>query len=158
MEDLKNKKTLFVIFSKDTGNIIGNFEDKVLVDKINKKLFDVKEVELGPNEYYLGGFEDGKIFNKLEKPFVNERDIIDKTYEEVLADWPLFTQISVILDVLDKNKNIEKTEDFNNLINYLKQTKNCLKIKIDAVKNNKAFNFVSAEDLVKAYGKEKLDT
>ena len=158
MENIEDKKTVYVIFSKETGNVIGRFDDAEMTDKVNKKLFYIKEIELGPNDYYLGGYQDGSVYNKLEKPFVNERDVIDKAYDEITSDWPLFIQINVILDVLEANKNIEKTKEFNSLVKYLKQAKYCLKVKIDAVKNNKAFNFVSAIDLQKAYEKEKQDT
>lgn len=158
MEDIEKKKTVYVIFSKETGNIIGRFDDAEMAEKVNKKLFYIKEIELGPNDYYLGGHKDGNVYNNLEKPFVSERDVISKAYDEIITDWPLFTQINVILDVLEANKDIKKTEEFNSLVKYLKQAKYCLKVKIDAVKNNKAFNFVSAVDLQKAYEKEKIDS
>lgn len=158
MEDLNKKKTLFVIFSKESDNIIGSFESEAMVEKVNKELFNVKKIELGPNDYYFGSYKDGKTYDKLERPLVNERDIIDRAYQDIIKEWPLLAQIKVILDVIEKNDKIEKTQDFKNLVNFIKQTMHCLKVKIDAIKNNKVFNFISSQDLQKAYEKDNPES
>jgi hypothetical protein len=149
------KKKSVLIFSKETGNIQCVSEDEKIVDGLNTEKFCYKIVEMGVGDYYIGSYEDGQICNITEKPLVYERDLLDETYIEIMQQYPLYRQINIILEVLDKNENIVKTDRYNEFKKYLELKKKKLNIKIKHLSSDeKAFTFISNEKLTEAYLKD----
>lgn len=153
MELVKKKKVL--IFSKSTGNIQCVSDDLSIVDGLNKEDFCYKIVEMASGDYYVGSYEDGQIFNITDKPMVYERDLINETYIDVLQQYPLYRQINLILEVLDKNEDIIKTDNYKEFKKFLDLKKKKLQMKIKHLSSDeKAFTFISNEKLTEAYLKD----
>lgn len=144
----------YIIFSKQTGNIYGKLSDESLLENIDREKFDIKEIEFGPNDYYLGNYSDGKLYNNIEKPLVYESKLKEDLYNDILKEWPLYKQINAIIEVIDANENIVKPEKYTAFSKFLKKAKFILNNKIEVLKESAAFNFVSIEQQLAAYGKE----
>jgi hypothetical protein len=139
------KQILF--FEKKTGEFAGVLESQEIADNINKDIFVIKEVFLKPNEYWEGNYKDGKIFNRKIVPLVYEQNLLDETYAEILASYPLYKQINVIIDMLEKNIAIQKTDEFTEMVNFIKNRKVKLKQKIKHLSTDKkAFNFIRIQN------------
>jgi hypothetical protein len=141
------KKILF--FEKESGMYLGVLGSEELVDGLNKDLIITKEVMMKPNEYWEGDYASGKVYSKNVVPLVFEEDLYDQTYREILESYPLFRQINILVDMLEKNSTIGKTKDFENMIAFINNRKLKLKQKIQHMSSDKkAFNFIKTNNNV----------
>jgi hypothetical protein len=156
MENLEFKKEKkIILFNKHTGLVVGTLEHESMLQKINHNDFTYKIVHLDENEYYFGDYETGKVYSYTKKPLVYERDLINETYNNIIASYPLYRQINAIIDVIQANDNIKKTESFEKLVKFLNFHKLKLNTKIKYLSADKeAFNFISNEELINAYKKD----
>lgn len=139
------KQILF--FEKKSGEFVGVLESQDIADNINKNMFITKEVFLKPNEYWEGNYKDGKIYNRKIVPLVYEQNLLDEAYAEILSPYPLYKQINIIINMLEKNIAIQKTDEFVEMVNFIKNKKVKLKQKIKHLSSDKkAFNFVRIQD------------
>lgn len=135
------KKILY--FDKESGNYQGIIESEELLKGLNRDLFVTKEVEMGPGEYWLGDYETGQKFNRNEVPMVFEEDLYRQTYESILQSYPLYKQISILSELIEKNSAIAKTREFEDMIAFINSQKLRLKHKIKHMSSDpKAFNFI----------------
>lgn len=142
------KKILF--FEKQSGQYMGVLESEELVKGINKDLFVIKEVYMKPSEYWEGTYEEGKVFDKFVTPLVYEGRLLDQTYAEILAAYPLYEQINHIIEVIENNKDVIKTtEKFDNMVKFINNRRLKLKQKIKHLSSDKkAFNFIRVNEEV----------
>lgn len=143
MEPLK--KILF--FEKQNGAYLGVIGSEELLQGLNKDLVVTKEVYMKPSEYWEGDYYTGKVCDRNVVPLVFEADLYDETYREILQTYPLFRQINIIVEMLEKNSSLGKTKDFEEMIKFIKNRKLKLKQKIDHMSSDKkAFNFIKVND------------
>jgi hypothetical protein len=150
-----NKEKKIILFNKHTGLVVGTLENEDMLQSINKDDYAFKIVYLSQDEYYYGDYESGKVYSASKKPLVYERDLINEAYNNILAQFPLYRQINAIMEVINTNENLIKTESFNKMMSFINLQKLKLSSKIKHLSSDKeAFNFISNEDLINAYKKD----
>jgi hypothetical protein len=143
-----NKQTKYAIFNKKNGIIFDTVEDKSVAEKYNKEHFVIKEIELGPSEYYFGDYETGKVYDADDIPFIREDEMEEKFFEGIQQKYSIIKQIMIIIDVIKQNNDIVKTDAFNELYEFLRTQKIRYDAQLEVIKNDKeSFNFISIEDI-----------
>ena len=139
------KKILF--FNKASGDYAGIIESEELLKGLNTNLFLIKEINMKPTEYWFGDYETGKVYDKNIIPMVFEEDLYQKTYDDIIQHYPLYKQISIIIETLEKNKIIAKSAEFTEMVKFINSQKTRLKHKIKHMSSDpKAFNFISRRE------------
>lgn len=141
-------RTFYGVFNKHT-KILYVFEiDKTVAYSYDSNNFLVKEIVLQPSEYYFGDYDTGQVYNELAKPLVREDELEVKFNKEIAYEFPVYQQLCIIVDILDKNKELVKTEEFDKLAKFLRAKKIRYETGLKVMKENKdCYNFVSKQDL-----------
>lgn len=138
----------YIIFNKHNGILFAHEENKEVAYGYNPEHFVVKEVELSPTEYYFGNYETGKVYSVEEKPLIREDEQEEKFFENILHKYSPVKQLIIILDVLAKNENIEKTPEFEELYKFIKKQRHIYKEQLKVVSEDKdSFNFISIKEI-----------
>lgn len=142
------KQTRYAIFNKHNGLFFAYETDKVIADGYSKDNFLVKEITLRPFEYYYGDYYTGKVYSEEEKPFIREDEMEENFYQSIINQYSLVKQILIIVGVLETNKDIVKTDSFNEFAKFVRNKKIRYDQSLEVVKNDKeSFNFMSLEDI-----------
>jgi hypothetical protein len=144
----RESQTKYGIFNKHNGALFAFEPDKEIAYKYNKDNFLIKEITLRPGEYYFGDYYTGKIYSEDEKPLVREDEMEEQFYQDILSHYSLIKQISIIVGVLEQNKDLIKTELYNEFVKFLKIKNAKYQQSLEVVSKDKdSFNFVSINDL-----------
>jgi hypothetical protein len=141
---MSTKTKYVLLFNKKNGTLIGKIDPNLDLATIDKEKFCTKVVELGANEYYFGDYETGKIVSTDETPYISEKDIRFYTSADILGHYPYHKQLNIIIDMLEKS-NIEKTPEFNQMIDILRPMRERANLQMESYKNSKAFAYYSEE-------------
>jgi hypothetical protein len=143
-----NPQTFYGVFNKHTKALYAFEVDKVTAYNYCNKNFIVKEIELKPFEYYYGDYDNGQVYHESKKPLVREDELERKLYQEIATEYTFFEQISILIEVLDKNKEIVKTEQFEKLAKFLKAKRLRYEQGLKVMKESKdLFNFISKKEI-----------
>ena len=112
-----------VIFNNEPGSYpIGvqpwfeSFEANLKADGVKHKVLEIDDKE----EYYWGDYETGRVVDKHELPLIDEVAIDTLINKEVLAEYPVHTQLNIISDCIEK-AGIPLTADFIEMRDFIKQ-------------------------------------
>ncbi len=156
MEPIK-RETKYIIFNKHNGVLFSHEDNEEVAYGYNSDHFVVKEVELLPTEYYFGDYETGQVYSIEEKPLVREDEMEEKFYENILFKYSAIKQIIILIDVLSKNKNINTTPEFDELVEFIKKQKHKYKEQLDVLNTDKdSFNFISIKEIAEI-GQKRLE-
>lgn len=110
-----------VIFDKDGTRPI-SIVDYAEHFAANLTTADVKfRVEaIGDDDYFWGDFATGRVFDKHEKPLIDELAIDTIINKEILSKYPVHTQLNIIAECLE-NAGIPLTADFIEMREFVKQ-------------------------------------
>jgi len=97
------KRVEVLLFNKKTGVLIGRIDPSIDVSTLDSEKFITKVVELNVGEYYWGDYATGKIVNSDNKPYISEKDIRFYTSADILEQYPLYKQLNIIVDMLEKS-------------------------------------------------------
>jgi hypothetical protein len=142
------KRTIELLFLKSTGVLIGEVPEGIEQSKLDLTNFDTKVVELDESagEYWYGDFITGEVRSAVEKPVITEADLRYSTNIFVLEKFPVHTQLSIIIDMLDQSE-IAKTEKFIELKSFLDSARATHQATIESYSNNSAeYTWVSLEE------------
>lgn len=152
MDTLNNEnesRTFYGVFNKHTKALYAFEIDKTVANSYDTKNFLVKEIVLQPFEYYFGDYDTGQVYHEQNKPMIREDELEVKLNKEIAQEYSVFKQLCIIVDVLDRNKELSKTDEFNTLAKFLRIKKARYDNGIKAMKENKtSFNFVSKQELI----------
>lgn len=143
-----NSQIRYAIFNKHNGTFFSFESDKEIANGYSKDNFLVKEVVLHPGEYYFGDYYTGKVYHEDETPLIREDEMEEQFFQEIIGTYSLIKQIIIIAGVLEENKELKKTEEFNELVKFLKQKKAKYSQSLKVLEQDKeSFNFISIKDL-----------
>lgn len=143
-----NSQTRYAIFNKHNGAFFSFELDKEIANRYSKDNFLIKEVVLHPGEYYFGDYYTGKVYHEDETPLIREDEMEEQFFQEIIGTYSLIKQIIIIAGVLEENKELKKTEEFNELVKFLKQKKAKYSQSLKVLEEDKeSFNFISIKDL-----------
>ena len=137
-----------LMFLKSTGVLIGEVTSDTDMSVIDESKINVKTVEIDTSagEYWLGDYETGKIMSSNDKPLVRESELRYNTNLKILTAYPIHTQLSIVIDMLDKIAT-EKTPEFAKLKDFLDKERAMHKEKVQTYSNNpEAYVWVSQEE------------
>lgn len=136
------------VFNKHNGVLFAFETEREKAYSYSKDNFVVKEVLLEPGQYYFGDYETGQVYYEEDKPLIREDELLVKHYQDIIQTYPIIEQLTNVIEVLDKNKEIIKTEKFEQMSKILKAKRLKYEHSIKSVQENKeCFNFVSIKDL-----------
>jgi hypothetical protein len=141
-------KTFYGVFNKHTKVLYAFELDKVIADAYDPKNFLIKKIELKPFEYYFGDYETGQIYHENIKPLIREDELERKLYQEIAHEFTFLEQVCILVEILDKNEDLIKTERFKELTKFLKNKKVRYDQGLKAMRENKEFfNFLTKKEI-----------
>jgi len=136
------------VFNKHNGVLFCFESDKETAYSYSPNNFIIKEIELLPGQYYFGDYETGQVYFEEDKPLVREDEVQQKYHLDIVQTYPIIEQLNIIVEVLNNNKDIVKTDSFNEMAKFLKSKKLRYEQSLKATKENKhCFNFISIKEL-----------
>lgn len=143
------KEKRYAIFNKKNGVLFDITDDQSIANGFNKEYFAVKEIELGPTEYYFGDLENGRVYSIEEKPFIREDEFEESFFAGIQNRYSVIKQIMIVIDVIKRNDNIIKSDAFNELYDFLRLEKIKYDAQLEVIKNDKeSFNFISKDEII----------
>lgn len=141
---MSTKQKYVLLFNKTNGTLIGRIDPNLDLATISKDKFVTKVVEMGANEYYFGDYKTGQVISTDEKPYISEKDIRFYASADIIEYYPYHKQLNIIIDMLEKS-NIEKTPEFNQMVDILRPMREKANLQMESYKNSKAFAYYSEE-------------
>jgi hypothetical protein len=141
----KNRKLLFL---KSTNALIGEITDLTPMDVYDLTKFNTLDVEIdeAAGEYFYGTYDQWEIRNREVNPVVTETMVKYLTNVKILNVYPIHKQLNILINVLKNNQSIIKTDEFNEMIEFLDAQKQEHQLKIASYSNTEMFHWVSAEE------------
>jgi hypothetical protein len=141
----KNRKLLFL---KSTNALIGEITEQTPLDVYDLTKFNTLDIEIDEElgEYFYGTYDRWEIRNRTLTPVVTETMVKYTTNVKILNVYPIHKQLNVLIDVLKHNQSIVKTDEFNEMIEFLDAQKQEHQAKIASYSNTEMFHWVSAEE------------
>lgn len=142
-------KKLKLMFNKKNRELIGGFPaDEVPPMSFQNVVFRTEEYD--PEEYcWAGTFDNGKLV-KIEQ---DDNTLIDEdllnynVQENINSEYPMHKQINIIMDMLNKNPNIENTKEFTDMVNFIEDERKRNKARKEVYKaDGTPYTFISKED------------
>lgn len=141
-------QTVYGIFNKHNGVLFQFENDQKVAYGYSTQNFFVKEIILKPGEYFFGDYYTGKVYSEEDKPLIREDQMEEDYYQGILKDFSIIKQLITIAGVLELNKDIIKTEQFDLFIKYLKNKEARYTQSLKSVMENKeSFNFISLQEI-----------
>ena len=140
----ENRKLMFL---KSTGVLIGEITEDTDMSVMDLSKVSIKSVEIDVDsgEYWFGDYATGKVMSANDKPLVTESELRYNTNLKILTEYPIHTQLSIVIDMLDKIAT-EKTPEFVKLKSFLDKERALHKEKVQTYANNpQAYIWVSQE-------------
>lgn len=129
-------KKLF-IFNTEKTNIISvsdydvDFENNLKSANIPHKVFDIDE----SHQYYYGTYDSGSIRSTNDHPIIDEVIIDTITNKEILAKYPIHTQLNILADCIERS-GIPLTAEFTTMRSWINQKIQNHNESIDVYSNN----------------------
>jgi hypothetical protein len=137
-----------LLFLKSNGVLIGELTDQVDRSKLDLTQFLTKIVEFDDEagDYWYGDYTTGEVRSRLDKPVITESYVRYNTNLTILERYPIHKQLSIIIDLLAQS-DIEKTEDFNQLKEFLDIERQKHSDQISAyASNSEAYTWISWDE------------
>lgn len=145
---MSEKITKYAIFNKHNGALFAYEQNKELASKYNSNNFLVREITLQKGEYFFGDYYTGRVYSDDEKPLIREDEMEEQFLQDIISHYSLIKQIIILVGVLEKNKDIVKTDIYNQFATFLNGKKAKYEQSLKVVSQDKeSFNFVSIKDL-----------
>lgn len=142
------KETRTLLFLKSTGVLIGELSDKTSTEFMDLSKFDTKSVEIdeGAGDYYYGDYTTGEVRNHYEKPVINESLVKYAANVKILNEYPIHRQINIIVEMLNANESLVKTEKFTEMIAFLNAQRQAYIEKVAGFSDPNAFHWISEDE------------
>jgi len=144
------EKSMTLMFNKSNGILIGGFET---TEAPNDFLQNVryKTLVYDPDTHaYVGDYASGIVMPIPEDDNTTiEEDVLDyNVAENILAEYPIYKQLNIIIDVLHRNSDVEKTKEFLQMMSFIEDQREQNKARKEVYKDpNTPYNYVSKEDI-----------
>lgn len=142
------RETTNLLFLKSTGAFIGQLTDDVDTSVLDLTKFAIKPVDLDVNEgeYWYGDLFNGEVRSRAVKPVITEQFLRYQTNTKILKQYPIHTQLNILLDMIDKNATVKtpEFEEFKAFLDMLRTSHNEKKAYYSS--NPDSYTWVSAEE------------
>lgn len=138
-----------LIFLKSNGTLIGEVtEDTPKDDSQFNTKFYIKAVEIDEDagEFWYGGYEDGEIRNRFDKPIISESLVKYGTNQKIIDKYPVHKQINILIGMFRANPSLSVTPEFQELVDFLDAQRAKHQQKIGNYSNTEVYHWLSSEE------------
>ena len=137
-----------LIYDLKSKIILGSLSNIELAKNINKDLYGIKELELLPNQHYIGSnIDDIQIITDGEKTIVREVEVLSNMFTAIDNRYDQYDINRILFELLEENENIKKTDEFISLVKFFKVERKKADLKIETAKKfSDRFIFISIDD------------
>lgn len=142
------KENVDLLFIKSSGVFIGVLTSETDTSVLDFSQFIVKSVEMdiAAGDFWYGDAFTGEVRSRQDKPVVTESFLRYKTNLTILKEYPIHTQLNILIDMIDKNATV-KTPDFEAFKLFLQQMRDTHNEKINYYSSNpEIYTWVSQEE------------
>lgn len=131
------KQTRTLLFLKSTGVLIGEISADTDQSALDLTHFYVKTISMADDgsEFWQGDYYTGGIQRRNDRPIVTESMLKYNTNVKILTEYPVHTQINIIIDML-RNSGLPRTAEFDELCDYLDTVRNEHRQKVATYSSN----------------------
>lgn len=117
---MMTKQSRTLLFLKSTGALIGEITADTAQEALDLTQFHVKTINIADDgsEFWQGDYYTGSVVSRNDRPIVAESVLKYNTNVKILTEYPVHTQVNIIIDML-KNSGLPKTAEFEELCSYL---------------------------------------
>ena len=110
-----------IIFDKTGSHAISVMEySEQFATNLSNTDVKYRVENIGPTEFFWGDFATGQVFDKHEKPLIDELAIDTIINKEILIKYPVHAQLNIIADCIEK-AGIPLTDEFIEMRDFIKQ-------------------------------------
>ena len=108
-----------IIFNTDGSQVISIQDyDEDFANRLTEGNIKFKSLNVGNNEYYWGDYATGRVVDKHEMPLIDEVAIDAVVNKEILARYPIHSQINIICQCLEA-AGIPLTDELVEMRNFI---------------------------------------
>lgn len=144
------EKSMTLMFNKSNGVMIGGFETS---EAPNDFLQNVryKTIVYDPDTHaYVGDYATGRLAEITPDDNTTiEEDVLDYNVEEnILARYPIYKQLNIIIDVLHNNPDVVKSKEFLQMMQFIEDERAKNNARKEVYKDpNTPYNYVSKDEI-----------
>lgn len=143
---MSNVSKKYLVFNKKNGTLLATVPGDTDISQFDVANFLVKEVFLAPGQYYMGDYYTGQVHDDTVKPLITETEVRVKASNKVWREYPIHKQLNIIIDMLAQ-AGINKTQEFQKMIDYVNNVRKSTNLQIESYQNNKdAYNFLTRQE------------
>ena len=142
-------KSMTLMFNKSNGVMIGGFETDQTPSQFLEGV-SYKTLSYDPDTHaYVGDYATGGL-----QPIVDDgnstidEELLDQNVQEnIILEYPLYTQLNIIMDVLHNNGDIVKTKEFLKMMQFIEDERAKNKARKEVYKDaSSPYNYTSKEE------------
>jgi hypothetical protein len=147
------KENVTLMFNKGNKALIGAVPAGVDKSIINTGEIYLKDLSYDPETHTWNGPYDTGSLQVISDITVNDQIIDEEMLDANVADtigetYPLYKQMNIIIDMLDKNGAVTNTAEFTELVTFLKDQRDRNNARKEVYKQDGTpYEFLSKEDL-----------
>jgi hypothetical protein len=100
---------------------------------------------------YVGDYATGSIqeIPEDDNQYIDEELLDNNVEENIIREYPIYTQLNIIMDVLHNNSDIVKTKEFLQMMSFIEdeRAKNAARKEVYKA-DDSPYNYVSKEDSI----------
>ena len=145
------EKSMTLMFNKSNGAMIGGFETSETPAQYLEGV-RYKTLAYDPETHaYVGDYATGSIqeIPEDDNQYIDEELLDNNVEENIIREYPIYTQLNIIMDVLHNNSDIVKTKEFLQMMSFIEdeRAKNAARKEVYKA-DNSPYNYVSKEDSI----------
>ena len=145
------EKSMTLMFNKSNGAMIGGFETSETPAQYLEGV-RYKTLAYDPETHaYVGDYATGSIQEIPEdnNTLIDEELLDNNVEENIIREYPIYTQLNIIMDVLHSNPNVVKSREFLRMMSFIEdeRTKNAARKEVYKA-DDSPYNYVSKEDSI----------
>ena len=141
------EKSMTLMFNKSNGAMIGGFETSETPSQYLEGV-RYKTLAYDPETHaYVGDYATGsiQIIPQDDNTLIDEELLDNNVEENIIREYPIYTQLNIIMDVLHNNSDIVKTKEFLQMMSFIEE--NAARKEVYKA-DDSPYNYVSKEDSI----------
>ena len=145
------EKSMTLMFNKTNGVMIGGFETAEAPTNVFLENVRYRTIVYDPETHaYVGDYATGSIqeIPEDDNQTIDEQLLDNNVEENIIAEYPIYKQLNIIIDVLHKNSDIEKTKEFLQMMSFIQDQREQNNARKEVYKDpNTPYNYVSKDEI-----------
>ena len=154
------EKSMTLMFNKTNGVMIGGFETAEAPTNVFLENVRYRTIVYDPETHaYVGDYATGSIqeIPEDDNQTIDEQLLDNNVEENIIAEYPIYKQLNIIIDVLHRNSDVEKTKEFLQMMSFIQDQREQNNARKEVYKDpNTPYNYVSKEE-IEADVRKRLD-